>query len=727
MASRSRLRQLVLSIGVSAVLASASLASRASATPSAACVGDCDQDGFVTVDELVRGVNIALGALTVDNCPQFDRDGSNTVSVDELIAAVNNALNGCPQDTTPTVPGGTITVPPTATRTATVPPTPSATAQPTTPATPNFIVRGKVLQASGQGGGISPAPDADISATIDRNGNGQIDGGEAYTGSADFEGDYSLNLAVAEGLQVVLEFRSNDSAPLFRTLEASPGGDVMLNVTLRTAEELVCTGERCALQGDRLTIEGLPAGVTGGAQLFNPVTQPDAFPGDFADSEGNVLLSGVFASVDLVDGAGQPVTQLTTPATLRMQMPRETWSIVVDITPGNGSIDVPFYAFDEVAGTWIRDGAGMLVDSEDVLISEGALASIRNGSYAGNVFARGQVQHFSYWNVDWPIESHGCISGRMLDADGMPARGATVIVRGVTYVGSSTATADADGRFCVDVLRSENPGEDVDQDGVPGETQRVAIRVTYQGRVYDGGAADVPTQPATCDVGCGNIGDVQLTPDRELQPALCTFTAVVRDRQGVLVPGAAVFAGDETVDPDVAAELCADTPLQFCLSIGSTDENGEVSLTAVVIDTLFIVALSTAQDGESTLQRWGEATSTGCPTQPVQLTLTEGYRQIFLTVEFIPPGTISWTPTTYGVTAVGVTSVLTQKWLVAAGVPGLAPPVSYGTVPPGAVQVIPFGGGSPAALASGDFITVSLTAPADDGYTVIGSGFTVVP
>jgi cysteine-rich repeat protein len=59
------------------------------------CRGDCDYDGEVTVNELIIGVNIVLGAKPVGACPSFDADGSGTVTVDELIVAVNKALRGC--------------------------------------------------------------------------------------------------------------------------------------------------------------------------------------------------------------------------------------------------------------------------------------------------------------------------------------------------------------------------------------------------------------------------------------------------------------------------------------------------------------------------------------------------------------------------------------------------------------------------------------------------------
>lgn len=72
----------------------------------AQCVGDCGGNGEVTVDEIIIGVNIALGLATLDTCPVFDSDGNGEVTVTELIQAVNNALNGCPASPTetPTLP-----------------------------------------------------------------------------------------------------------------------------------------------------------------------------------------------------------------------------------------------------------------------------------------------------------------------------------------------------------------------------------------------------------------------------------------------------------------------------------------------------------------------------------------------------------------------------------------------------------------------------------------------
>lgn len=68
---------------------------RAAVEGGADCVGDCDGDARVTVDELVRGVGIALGGAAADTCVSFDRNADGAVSIAELVAAVAAALGAC--------------------------------------------------------------------------------------------------------------------------------------------------------------------------------------------------------------------------------------------------------------------------------------------------------------------------------------------------------------------------------------------------------------------------------------------------------------------------------------------------------------------------------------------------------------------------------------------------------------------------------------------------------
>jgi uncharacterized delta-60 repeat protein len=62
----------------------------------AACIGDCNGDGSVTVDELLTMVNIVLGTTDVSACNAGDTNGDGEVTIDEILAAVNVALTSCP-------------------------------------------------------------------------------------------------------------------------------------------------------------------------------------------------------------------------------------------------------------------------------------------------------------------------------------------------------------------------------------------------------------------------------------------------------------------------------------------------------------------------------------------------------------------------------------------------------------------------------------------------------
>ena len=61
-----------------------------------ACIGDCNGDSSVTVDEVLLMVNIALGTADISLCSRGDVDNSGAITVDEILAAVNFALSSCP-------------------------------------------------------------------------------------------------------------------------------------------------------------------------------------------------------------------------------------------------------------------------------------------------------------------------------------------------------------------------------------------------------------------------------------------------------------------------------------------------------------------------------------------------------------------------------------------------------------------------------------------------------
>lgn len=130
--------QRLLVTGICAALLTIALARPAPAQ----CVGDCDGDCNVGINELIRGVNISLGSQPLDSCLSFDADGNAAVAINELIRGVGNALGGCGEEC---VGSGSPTPTPTPTDGITgTPGTPTtgtpATGTPSTPTTPTHGV-----------------------------------------------------------------------------------------------------------------------------------------------------------------------------------------------------------------------------------------------------------------------------------------------------------------------------------------------------------------------------------------------------------------------------------------------------------------------------------------------------------------------------------------------------------------------------------------------------------
>ncbi len=78
-----------------ALCAAALCVSPARATPAKPCPGDCDGSRQVTIDELIRGVSLAMGHAVAPPCPPFDVNDDGQVEIDEVVDAVAAALGSC--------------------------------------------------------------------------------------------------------------------------------------------------------------------------------------------------------------------------------------------------------------------------------------------------------------------------------------------------------------------------------------------------------------------------------------------------------------------------------------------------------------------------------------------------------------------------------------------------------------------------------------------------------
>lgn len=129
------------------------------------CIGDCNADGEVSIDELITVVNIGLGTMPFSECPAGDGNDDGDITIDEILRAVNAALHGCGPQLTPTpTPPPTVTM--TLTPTVSVTPSPSATSRPTvTPATSATAPPSPTATPSPRPPTLTPTPTVTVTPT----------------------------------------------------------------------------------------------------------------------------------------------------------------------------------------------------------------------------------------------------------------------------------------------------------------------------------------------------------------------------------------------------------------------------------------------------------------------------------------------------------------------------------------------------------------------------------
>lgn len=559
-----------------------------------------------------------------------------------------------------------------------------------------LIVTGELSELSPVRG-VSPLRGATLVARVDTNDDGLFDDGDVTVVEVD-ESAYRIEIPLESRRSVSILVRSSLAATATVEVVGGPGERVTRDISLPALEQLGCGFGRCV--GADVQITGLPTGITARAAALSPIGERTLFPGSWGTDEGALLESGGFMFAALRGADGSDVNELDQPAELTFELPIESWGELRDIEPGNGAIDVPFYAFDDTIGTWTRDGAAVLVDALGAPIPESELSSVQSGAYSGSVSARGAVSHFSFWNVDFPLEQ---VSSVAVQLDfGVPANETpSLVIDGITYDGGGVVrpTNNPDV-FCVRVRRSEPEGEDDDANGESGEVHRSRILVQRGNTSYEV-EFEHPVDTASCDDPI-DLGALEVSEGDVREPQVCTVEGRITDLAGLPGSGAVVRAYDPSLSPAVIDAVCDGN----CDDSVVADVEGNFTINAPVGRLLGISAVAFLGDGT----RSGREILEGCPAEPIEFVLNSGVNLETLDVT-VESGSIAWTPDSpMGSISVGRDG--DSLWQIVWNGTRFAPPVTYGTVPEGALQTIP-ADGSPPALESGDFIRVLGTGPGE--------------
>ena len=283
---------------------------------------------------------------------------------------------------------------------------------------------------------------------------------------------------LASGSRVLATFNKSGYVITQRVAEVRVGSSSFLDVTMAQAS---ATQALDATTGGTITQGGgsvaIPANSLVDAQgnsftstanvsvtPFDPTVESsrEAFPGNFVGLVGGE--EKPFESYGFMDvtATGSGPLQLASGKTATVEIPIPA----ADVASAPATIDLWYY--DTTDGYWKKEGTATKV---------------------GSVY-RGTVSHFSDWNADF-LYDQAYLTGRVVNAEGTPQVGATVVCDGVDYSGRGEATTGTDGRF------------------------RVSVKPNSSVRIWasKGGISSTPTTVTTPTTAGGekDVGDIVIT------------------------------------------------------------------------------------------------------------------------------------------------------------------------------------------------------------------------
>jgi hypothetical protein len=309
--------------------------------------------------------------------------------------------------------------------------------------------------------------------------------------SASSRADGQYDLRVAAGPQVVRFERDGlvDVVVPIDVIALSPTQRDVTMLTMASAVPLDATLGG-TVTGDRGTSLLAPAGafvdsagvaVDGMVSVhLTPVDPSDtrelrAASGDFTAGAGasRIALESL-GMLDVTVRQGTETLEVAAGSELEIRIPVAAGAGVPDAT-------MQLWSIDEASGLWVDEGI--------------ATYDAASGTYVA------RTHHMSMWNVDKPLLAT-CVCGRVLEIGAGPLPGARITADGVDYFGSSQATTDDEGRFCVAVRKDSEIAIAAYHASGGGESRRV-----------QSGSGDTAVPAVLGDARCLDVGEWNVERD----------------------------------------------------------------------------------------------------------------------------------------------------------------------------------------------------------------------
>ncbi len=323
----------------------------------------------------------------------------------------------------------------------------------------------------------TPSPTAQVSALEGQVVNPRIAGSPAVAGATVRIGDRttttdSSGFFILENVNVpasgkwLVSASKQDFNVAHRIVNVVSGAashHLTLPITNYDARSSIDPTQPNTISSGNITLE-LPAnavnGATAGAFAYLTWGDPNTeegrqmFPGDyFATNDANQTPSILLESIGFIDISVRnadglvDLTELSEPAKVTVKLPPQFQTGGAQSDRYVAGDSIPWWSYNPNLGTWVREDADTSTpEMDDALVVD----------IAGELFAEAEITHFSWWNLDQPIDTHACVRVRVVDELGNPIANQSVTVEGRSYDSSYTVETNNQGYASLGVKRSAN-------------------------------------------------------------------------------------------------------------------------------------------------------------------------------------------------------------------------------------------------------------------------------
>ncbi|HRH76904.1 MAG TPA: hypothetical protein PK129_06100 [Cellvibrionaceae bacterium] len=227
----------------------------------------------------------------------------------------------------------------------------------------------------------------------------------------------------------------------------------------------------------------LPAGtqsINAAIKTYDPNNAEDAqyFPGSYADSTGNGLVSVAFNFAQVTTNSGESLQALAENARIARQatsaigyaapaepviinrtIPTSSCATLKKLGDANAELagfQIPVYTYNARAGLWDLLGYGTVYQQDGTAISADASSlDCTNGVYVLEIKVTNEIFLSEWWNLDYPLQftapKKRCANLQIVNEDQEPLAGVYGLIEGAGDFASSYFVSDAKGQAKVNV------------------------------------------------------------------------------------------------------------------------------------------------------------------------------------------------------------------------------------------------------------------------------------